>query len=92
VTAYLIWNEINKFKENIRFKVDMFARYRSYTSYSEENGKLIPAKEPEEKDVKYELDEKLVLVPLETGKKMLEEYEKKLKSDTDKKESSPSAK
>ena len=70
----------------------MFSRHRSYTSYSEENGKLIPSKEPEEKDVKYQLDENVVLVPLETGKIMLEEYEKKLKSEVDKKESSPSAK
>ena len=64
----------------------MFSRYRSYTSYSEENGKLIPAKEPEEKDVKFILDDKLVLVPLESGKKMLEEYEKKLKSEANQKE------
>jgi hypothetical protein len=64
----------------------MFARYRSYTTYSEENGKLIPSKEPFEKDVKYQLDDKLVLVPLETGKKMLDEYEKKLKSGANKKD------
>ena len=70
----------------------MFARYRSYTSYSEENGKLIPAKEPEEKDVKYQLDDKLVLVDIKTGKMLLEEYEKKLKSDADKKESTNTAK
>jgi hypothetical protein len=70
----------------------MFARYRSYTSYSEENGKLIPAKEPEEKDVKYQLDDKLVLVDIKTGKMLLEEYEKKLKSEADKKETTISAK
>lgn len=64
----------------------MFARYRSYTSYSEENGRLIPAIEPQEKDVKFELSDKLVLVDIKTGKKILEEYEKKLKSDADKKE------
>ena len=69
----------------------MFSRYRSYTSYSEENGKLIPSKEPEEKDVKYELDENLVLMPLETGKIMLKEYEKKLKSEADKKETTKSS-
>jgi hypothetical protein len=70
----------------------MFARYRSYTSYSEENGKLIPAKEPYENEVKFELNEKLVLVDVKTGKILLEEYEKKLKSEADKKESSNTAK
>lgn len=65
----------------------MFARYRSYTSYSEENGKLVPSKEPDEKDVKFKMSDKLVLVPLEAGKKMLDEYEKKLKSESDTKES-----
>jgi hypothetical protein len=70
----------------------MFARYRSYTSYSEENGKLIPAKEPEEKDIKYQLNDKLVLVDVKTGKILLEEYEKKLKSEADKKESTNTAK
>lgn len=65
----------------------MFARYRSYTSYSEENGKLVPSKEPLEKDVKFVVTDKLVLVPLEAGKKMLDEYEKKLKSESDIKES-----
>jgi hypothetical protein len=70
----------------------MFARYRSYTSYSEENGKLIPAKEPEEKDIKYQLNDKLVLVDVKTGKILLEEYEKKLKLEADNKESSNSAK
>jgi hypothetical protein len=64
----------------------MFGRYRSYTSYSEENGKLIPAKEPEEKDVKYHVNEKLVLVDVKTGRILLEQYEKKLKSEADKKE------
>lgn len=66
--------------------MEVFSRYRSYTSYSEENGKLIPAIEPEEKDIKYKLEDNLVLVPLEQGKKMLEEYEKKLKSEAGKKE------
>lgn len=70
--------------------MEVFSRYRSYTSYSEENGKLIPAKEPYEDDVKFKLDDKLILVPLEAGKKMLEEYEKKLKSDTDKQNESTS--
>jgi hypothetical protein len=66
--------------------MEVFSRYRSYTSYSEENGNLIPAKEPEEKDIKYKLEDNLVLVPLEQGKKILEEYEKKLKSEVGKKE------
>lgn len=66
--------------------IRMFGRYRSYTSYSEENGKLIPSKEPFEKDVKFALTDKLVLVPLETGKKMLDEYEKKLKSESEQNE------
>jgi hypothetical protein len=69
--------------------MEMFARYRSYTSYSEENGKLVPSKEPLETDIKFEMNEKLVLVPIEEGKKILEDYEKKLKSEADKKESSP---
>jgi hypothetical protein len=30
----------------------MASRHRSYTSYSEENGKLVPSIEPQEKDVK----------------------------------------
>jgi hypothetical protein len=59
----------------------MFSRYRSYTSYSEENGKLVPSKEPEEKDAKYTLNEKLVLVDIKTGQILLEE--KKLKSEAD---------
>ena len=59
----------------------MFSRYRSYTSYSEENGTLVPSKEPEEKDAKYTLNEKLVLVDIKTGQILLEE--KKLKSEED---------
>ena len=39
----------------------MFARYRSYTSYSEENGKLVPSKEPLEIDIKFEMNEILAL-------------------------------
>lgn len=68
--------------------MEVFSRYRSYTSYSEENGNLIPAKEPEEKDVKFILNDKLVLVELEKGKKILEGYEKKLKSGVDKQKES----
>jgi hypothetical protein len=59
----------------------MCSRYRSYTSYSEENGKLVPSKEPEEKDAKYTLNERLVLVDIKTGQILLEE--KKLKSEED---------
>lgn len=66
----------------------MFARYRSYTSYSEENGKLIPSKEPLESEVKFRISDNLVLVPLESGKKILDEYEKKLKSEADKQKES----
>jgi hypothetical protein len=64
----------------------MFARYRSYTSYSEENGKLIPSKEPLETDIKFEMNEKLVLV--KGNETILEDVEKKLKPEVDKKESS----
>jgi hypothetical protein len=70
--------------------MEVFSRYRSYTSYSEENGKLIPAKEPEENIVKVVLNDNLVLVPLEQGKKILEEYEKKLKSEAPKEIVKPS--
>jgi hypothetical protein len=67
----------------------MFARYRSYTSYSEENGKLVPSKEPLETDIKFEMNEKLVLVKGDINKTIFEEDdEKKLKSEADKKESS----
>lgn len=61
----------------------MFSRYRSYTSYSEENGKLVPCKEPEVSEVKFPVNEKLVLVDVKTGKILLEEYEKKLKLEAD---------
>ena len=62
----------------------MFSRYRSYTSYSEENGRLVPCKEPMETEAKFTVNEKLVLVDVKTGKILLEEYEKKLKSENDK--------
>jgi hypothetical protein len=62
----------------------MFSRYRSYTSYSEENGKLVPCKEPDESEAKFIINEKLVLVEAKTGKILLEEYQKKLKSEADK--------
>lgn len=64
------------------------SRYRSYTSYSEENGKLVPAVEPMEKDSKYNVTEKLVIVDRTTGQKWpIITEEKKLKSDSDEKKS-----
>ena len=58
--------------------MELISRSRSYTSYSEENGKLIPSKEPFEKDVQFKLTDTLVLVQLDNGKKMIEKNEKKL--------------
>lgn len=65
-------------------------RYRSYTSYSEENGKLVPAIEPQEKDAKYKVVECVSIVDRITGQKWpIIPDEKKLKSDAEKhKESS----
>lgn len=34
----------------------MFSRYRSYTTYSEENGKLVPSIEPMEKKTMPKID------------------------------------
>jgi hypothetical protein len=48
--------------------MELISRSRSYTSYSEENGKLIPSKEPFEKDVHFKLTDTLVLVQLDNGK------------------------
>ncbi len=57
-------------------------RYRSYTSYSEENGKLVPAIEPQEKDTKYKVVEGVSIVDRITGQKWpIIPDEKKLKSD-----------
>lgn len=70
----------------------MFSRYRSYTSYSEENGKLVPAKEPLERDVKYIAVEKVVIVDRKTGEKWPIGEEKKLKSENEQKEDTPSKK
>jgi len=62
----------------------MFGRYRSYTSYSEENGILVPSKEPLEKDVK--LIDNLIVISLED--KIIEgTLKEKLKSDINKIES-----
>jgi hypothetical protein len=62
--------------------MDKISRYRSYTSYSEENGKLVPAIEPQEKDAKYNMTDKLILVDRLTGTIIGTEGEKKLKTDT----------
>ena len=67
----------------------MFSRYRSYTSYSEENGKLVPCKEPLETEAKFAVNEKLVLVDAKTGQIVLEESEKKLKSEPPKTKTCP---
>jgi len=48
----------------------MFGRYRSYTSYSEENGILVPSKEPLEKDVK--LTDNLIVISLEATIKIID--------------------
>ena len=54
-------------------------RYRSYTTYSEENWNLVPSIEPYEKDAKYTMNDKLCLVERVTGKIIGLEGEKKLK-------------
>ena len=64
-------------------------RYRSYTSYSEENGKLVPAIEPQEKDVKYKVVEGVSIVDRITGQKWpIIPDEKKLKSEVEKQKES----
>ena len=55
-------------------------RYRSYTTYSEENGKLVPSIEPHEKDAKYTVLENVTIVDRVTGQAW-NIGEKKLKSD-----------
>ncbi len=55
------------------------SRYRSYTSYSEENGKLVPSIEPQEKDAKYTMTDKLLLIDRVKGTIIGMEGEKKLK-------------
>ena len=65
----------------------MISRYRSYTSYSEENGKLVPAVEPMEKDSKYNVTDKFVIVDRVSGQKWpIITEEKKLKSETEQKQ------
>lgn len=56
-------------------------RYRSYTTYSEENGKLVPSIEPQEKDAKYTVLESIKIVDRVTGKEWNIGKEK-LKSET----------
>jgi hypothetical protein len=57
------------------------SRYRSYTTYSEENGKLVPSIEPQEKDAKYHVLENIRIVDRVTGEAW-SIGEKKLKTDT----------
>lgn len=58
--------------------MDQIGRYRSYTTYSEENGILVPSIEPLEKDMKIE---NVSIVDKITGKIWASDKEK-LKSDT----------
>ncbi len=48
----------------------MIKRYRGYTSYSEENGKLVPSIEPFEKDVKIQVTEEQIKKTIEDQKKL----------------------
>lgn len=59
----------------------MAARYRSYTTYSEENGKLVPSIEPQEKDAKYHVLDNIRIVDRVTGEAW-SIGEKKLKTET----------
>ena len=62
-------------------------RYRSYTSYSEENGKLVPSKEPLERDSKFNVVEGVSIVDRLTGQKWpIIAEEKKLKPEVKVKE------
>jgi hypothetical protein len=61
--------------------MDQISRYRSYTTYSEENGKLVPSIEPQEKDAKYTVIENVTIVDRVTGQ-VWNIGEKKLKSDS----------
>lgn len=58
----------------------MSGRYRGYTSYSEENGKLVPSIEPFEKDVKYQITEEEIKKSIARA---AAEQEKKLKPSED---------
>ncbi len=56
-------------------------RYRSYTTYSEENGKLVPSIEPQEKDAKYTVVENVTIVDRVSGQ-IWNIGKEKLKSDS----------
>lgn len=62
-------------------KTNKVARYRSYTTYSEENGQLVPSIEPQEKNVKCKILENMTIVYRVTDEVMNIEKEK-LKSGT----------
>jgi|LakMenEpi03Aug12_release.lakeMendotaPanAssembly.Ray.scaffolds.fasta_scaffold6508944_1 hypothetical protein len=48
----------------------MISRYRGYTSYSEENGNLVPSIEPFENDIKYQITEEKIKKTIEEQKKL----------------------
>ena len=57
-------------------KTNKVARYRSYTTYSEENGQLVPSIEPQEKNVKCKILENMTIVYRATDEVMNMEKEK----------------
>ena len=52
--------------------LDNIKCYRSYTAYSEEDMKLVPSKEPFEKDVIYKIKEGDRVIDIEENRKLLE--------------------
>lgn len=62
-------------------KTNKIGRYRSYTAYSEENGKLVPSIEPQEKNVKCNVLENVTIIYRVTNEIINIEKEK-LKSGT----------
>jgi hypothetical protein len=62
--------------------MDKDKRYRSYTTYSEENGKLVPSIEPYEKDARFNMNDKLILVDRISGHVYATEGKEKLKTET----------
>jgi len=62
-------------------KTNKIGRYRSYTAYSEENGKLVPSIEPQEKNVKCNVLESVTIIYSVTDEIINIEKEK-LKSGT----------
>jgi hypothetical protein len=63
--------------------MDSTNRYRSYTTYSEENGKLVPSIEPQEKDAKYAVIDEVLIVDRISGQKWeMGEQKEKLKTVT----------